>query len=166
MTTIVKPEDILNYKFHHVRPVQIRYNDIDIVGHVNNAVYHEYFNFGRMHYFYEVLGGSAFTVQEVVIAQTNTTYTKEILIDDDIQILSKIIRFGTKSLDMLQVLVSQSDEGFVLHTFNVTTFVCINTKTHATESIPAEWRKAIEMFENLPPNPLKGEQEEINSCKK
>jgi acyl-CoA thioester hydrolase len=148
MTSILNVEDILNYSFHHARPVQIRYNDIDIVGHVNNAVYHEYFNFGRMHYFYDTLGDDAFAVQEVVIAQTNTTYVRQILIDDEIQILSKIIRFGTKSMDMLQVLVSQSDEGFVLHTFNVTTFVCINTQTHATEVIPEKWKNAIETFEN------------------
>ncbi|MDR1760870.1 MAG: acyl-CoA thioesterase [Bacteroidales bacterium] len=148
MTTIVKPEDILNYKFHHARPVQIRYDDIDVVGHVNNAVYHQYFNLGRIHYFLDTLGNNALEEQKVVTAQVNTTYVREVLIDDELQILSKVIRFGTKSLDMLQALVSLANEGFVLHTFNVTTFVCINSKTHATQAVPAEWKKAIEKFEN------------------
>ncbi len=128
--------------------MQIRYDDIDVVGHVNNAVYHQYFNLGRIHYFLEVLGDNALEKQKVVTAQVNTTYAREVFADDDIQILTKIIRFGIKSMDMLQVLVSQSEEGFVLHTFNVTTFVCINAKTHTTETIPAKWKKAIEEFEN------------------
>ena len=148
MTTIVKAEDICNYKFNHARAVQIRYDDIDVVGHVNNAVYHQYFNLGRIHYFLDVLGNNALEQQKIVTAQVNTTYVREVLIDDELQILTKVIHFGTKSLDMLQALVSQSDEGFVLHTFNVTTFVCINAETHATEIIPSEWQEAIKTFEN------------------
>ncbi|MDR2963077.1 MAG: acyl-CoA thioesterase [Bacteroidales bacterium] len=147
MTTILRAEDIANFTFNHARAIQIRYNDIDVMGHVNNAVYHEYFNFGRVHYFFDMLGSEAFAQTEVVVAQTNTTYMREVLIEDDIQIVSKIIRFGTKSMDMLQVLVSQSEEGFVLHTFNVTTFVCVNTNTRVSEPIPEEWKRTIEKFE-------------------
>ena len=148
MTAILKAEDILSYSFNHAHPVQVRYNDIDVVGHVNNAVYHEYFNLGRIYYFLTVFGSNAFAEQKVVIAQTNTTYVREVLIDDDLQILTKVIRFGTKSFDVLQALISQTDEGFVLHTFNVTTFVCINTETHATQAVPEEWKEAVGKFEN------------------
>ena len=37
-------------------PIQIRFNDIDGMGHVNNAIYHEYFDTARLEYFHRVLG--------------------------------------------------------------------------------------------------------------
>ena len=36
--------------------IQIRFADIDAMGHVNNAVYLSYFEFTRVHYFSELLG--------------------------------------------------------------------------------------------------------------
>lgn len=148
MTTIVKAEDILSYSFNHAHPVQVRYNDIDVVGHVNNAVYHEYFNLGRMHYFYTVFGYNAIAEQKVVVAQANTSYVREVLIDDDLQVLTKIIRLGNKSFDVLQALISPDEEGFILHTFIVTTFVCVNAETHRSEVMPEEWKEAVAKFED------------------
>ena len=40
--------------FHHSIPVQIRFNDIDMLGHVNNTVYFSFFDLGKARYFEEV----------------------------------------------------------------------------------------------------------------
>ena len=41
-----------------IKPVeiQIRFSDIDVMGHVNNATYLSYFEYTRMHYFEKLLG--------------------------------------------------------------------------------------------------------------
>ena len=36
--------------------IQIRFADIDVMGHVNNAVYLSYFEMARVHYFKQILG--------------------------------------------------------------------------------------------------------------
>jgi acyl-CoA thioester hydrolase len=36
--------------------IQVRFADIDVMGHVNNAVYLSYFEMTRVHYFQELLG--------------------------------------------------------------------------------------------------------------
>lgn len=36
--------------------IQIRYSDIDLMGHVNNAVYLNYFEYTRVYYFEKLLG--------------------------------------------------------------------------------------------------------------
>lgn len=36
--------------------IQVRFADIDVLGHVNNAVYLSYFENARMHYFKHILG--------------------------------------------------------------------------------------------------------------
>ena len=37
--------------FTHKLPLQLRFNDIDMMGHVNNAVIMEFFDYGKMKYF-------------------------------------------------------------------------------------------------------------------
>ena len=36
--------------------IQIRYSDIDLMGHVNNAVYLNYFEYTRVYYLDQLLG--------------------------------------------------------------------------------------------------------------
>lgn len=145
----MKAEEVASYKFNHAVPIQIRYNDIDLSGHVNNGVFHEYFDLGRTHYFEDVLGENALTKKtHVIIVQVNTTYVKEIFFGDAIQLVSKVIRFGTKSFTMLQAILRESDNGMEICAFAVTTFVCINYTTQATHAIPKEWVEKITEFEN------------------
>ena len=35
----------------HITPIQLRFNDIDQMGHVNNAVIMEFFDLGKSEYF-------------------------------------------------------------------------------------------------------------------
>ena len=35
----------------HITPIQLRFNDIDQMGHVNNAVIMEFFDLGKDHFF-------------------------------------------------------------------------------------------------------------------
>ena len=42
--------------FYHQTPIQIRFNDVDIMGHVNNSVYQNYFDYARLQYFEQVFG--------------------------------------------------------------------------------------------------------------
>ena len=42
--------------FRYRHPIEIRYNDTDALGHVNNAVYFSYFEMARSGYYLEVVG--------------------------------------------------------------------------------------------------------------
>lgn len=37
--------------FKHVTPLQLRFSDLDRLGHVNNVIYLTYFELGRINYF-------------------------------------------------------------------------------------------------------------------
>ena len=41
--------------FFHRLPVQIRFNDVDRYGHVNNNAYFAYYDLGKQEYLYKVL---------------------------------------------------------------------------------------------------------------
>ncbi|MBD5213968.1 MAG: acyl-CoA thioesterase, partial [Bacteroidales bacterium] len=42
--------------FYHELPLQIRFTDIDMLGHMNNGVYLTMMDLGKTHYFNDVLG--------------------------------------------------------------------------------------------------------------
>ncbi len=43
------------FPFNHRLELQIRFNDIDMFGHLNNSVYLQFFDLGKMNYFNTVL---------------------------------------------------------------------------------------------------------------
>lgn len=44
-------------EFKHSVPVQLRFNDADALGHVNNSVYFTFYDLGKTEYFKAVRGG-------------------------------------------------------------------------------------------------------------
>ena len=66
-------------EFHYRHPIEIRYNDTDALGHVNNAVYFSYFEMARSGYYTEVVGhpfgtGPDADTRTFVIAEAHITY--------------------------------------------------------------------------------------------
>ena len=45
--------DINQIEFNHQQAIQIRFNDVDVIGHVNNAVQLSYFDLGKVKYFFK-----------------------------------------------------------------------------------------------------------------
>lgn len=43
--------------FHHTLPIQLRFNDVDKFGHVNNTVYFSFYDLGKTEYFGSVCPG-------------------------------------------------------------------------------------------------------------
>ena len=43
--------------FHHALPIQLRFNDVDKFGHVNNTVYFSFYDLGKTEYFASVCPG-------------------------------------------------------------------------------------------------------------
>ena len=65
--------------FRYRHPIEIRYNDTDALGHVNNAVYFSYFEMARSGYYREVAGhpfgtGPDADRRTFVIAEAHITY--------------------------------------------------------------------------------------------
>ncbi|PZX16702.1 acyl-CoA thioester hydrolase [Breznakibacter xylanolyticus] len=121
-------------------PVQIRFNDIDPFGHVNNATYQEYFDLGRVQYFKQIFDGQLFTKDTaLVIASIYTNFVSPVRLNDIIEVRTKIDEIGNKSLKMLQHVVD-SHTGELKATCQ-STMVCFRTSDHQTMQIPDAWRE-------------------------
>lgn len=133
-------------QYHHKTPVQIRFNDLDIFKHVNNTTIQEYFDLGRMHYLNDVFNGTLFDdSHSLVIASIKTTFHNPILLKDKIEVNTKVITIGNKSLTMLQGII---DNDGVTKATCKSIMVCFRKKDFVTEDIPESWRTKFKNIEN------------------
>ena len=136
------------YEYRHRLPVQIRFNDIDILGHLNNVIYLQFMDLGKANYFRQFMDGGRFNwdtfqVEREIIAGHYPVAPA--FIHEDLEVLTAVASIGHKSLVLDQRVVSITT-GEVKAMAKVT-MVCYNTRTGATEEISDEWRHKISIFE-------------------
>ena len=89
----------------HSLPIQIRFNDVDQMGHVNNAVIMEYFDLRKSTCF----SAAGLPPEEgdftVMIVHLEVDFVAQIHYHDRIEVLTHVVRFGTKSLTVEQQVV-------------------------------------------------------------
>jgi acyl-CoA thioester hydrolase len=136
-------------KFKHITPIQLRFNDFDALGHVNNSVYFSFFDLGKVSYFNEVIPEIS-TDKEVgvVIGHIEVSFLLSVYPGENVAVETAIIEIGNKSFKLLQQLVDLDTEE-VKCVCN-TVMVCFDAKTKQTRPISENWRKAMAEFEGNP----------------
>ena len=136
--------------FHHKVEIQIRFNDIDMLGHVNNAKLQEYFDLGRMGYLQRIFGPNMFVEEDaIVIASIKSDFLSPVFLFDRIVVETAIFHLGNKSLKMLQQL--HEVETGVVKTTCESVMVAINKGSGQSVLIPDAWKVAIRAFEKTDP---------------
>ena len=133
----------INY-LHHT-PIQIRFNDIDILGHVNNSVYQNYFDLARTHYFQKIFPETInWKEYTLVLAKLCIEFLQPVTMEEAIQVETKIIKMGNKSMTMKQRVVDRKGE---VRAINEGVLVSFHAGEEQPVPIPEKWRKAIAGFE-------------------
>lgn len=137
-----------NPTFHHRLPVQIRFNDVDRYGHVNNNAYFAYYDLGKEEYLSGVLQ-TDFRKAEVVpvIANINADFIFPIFYGDDIVIETRVAHIGTKSFSLEQRAINLKTEQVVCQCRTV--MVCFNLKKQESALLPDDYRHKFEAYEEL-----------------
>lgn len=134
-----------SHEFRHRLPLQIRFNDIDLFGHLNNSVYVEFFDEGKLAYFKQFMGGKFEHEPTVpVVANLNCTFYAPAYIDDRLEVLTAIAQIGESSLVLEQRIVDGN--GNVKCTAT-TVMVNVDARTHQPTPVSDRWRTAISEFE-------------------
>jgi acyl-CoA thioester hydrolase len=141
----MKKEDINLNLFHHKIPIQIRYIDIDMQQHVNNAVYLSYIEQGRVEYLNKLFPENDFQKNGLIIARTEIDYYDPIFLNEEIYCYTRISKIGTKSFVFENILSSNSS----IKCFAQSVMVCFDYTQNTTIPVPDEWKKKIIEFEKL-----------------
>lgn len=134
-------------QFRHHLPVQIRFNDIDVLGHLNNSVYFTFMDLAKTRYFQAVLSEKLRWGQVgVVIVNVNCDFCAPVFFDDDIEVETAVTAIGEKSLTLEQHVFSPADGQVKCRC--TTVMAGFDPKTLTSAPILPEWRAALEAYEN------------------
>ncbi len=131
--------------FKSIIPIQVRFNDVDMLGHVSNTVYQNYYDAGKLHYFEEVLPDMDYINKGVIAASVKIDYLKPIFMKTRILVETHVTHIGNKSLTMEHQLVEEFS-GEVLSTCTVV-LVCFDFKTQKSIPLPEAWKKQIMLYD-------------------
>lgn len=135
-----------NFKFYHYCPLQIRFNDIDTLGHATNSVYQQYFDLGRMEYFSDVLQEQMDWQEEgLILVSININYLAPVKLYDEIEVRTKIVKLGNKSLEMVQQVYNLTNQSVAAESKSI--MVGFSGKIQQSIPVAERWRKRIANFE-------------------
>ncbi len=129
--------------FKHKTPIQIRFKDIDKLGHVNNANHVTYFELARVDYFNALMGNDIkidWESESLILAKIEMEYKQPILLEDKVFVYTWVSRIGSKSFDMMCSIVIEKNGVEIESARGLAIIVCFNYKTNQSILIPETWK--------------------------
>lgn len=135
------------------REVEVRFVDIDAMGHVNNANYATYFEEARVAYFRTALSGELANRQlgsafPFILLDLYCRYLSPVRVGEVLEVGIRLSRLGGKSFDF-EYLISARADGRAVATGR-TTQVYYNYEEQRTEPVPEDLRAAFARIESQP----------------
>lgn len=128
--------------FHHELPVQLRFNDIDILGHLNNIVYFSLYDLAKARFLQSLRESPKdWRKVECVIANINCTYIRPIFFGEEIIALTRCTTVGDRSFTLQQCLVEK--ESREIRSMCETVMVCFDPATGKSAPMKLPFREAL-----------------------
>lgn len=122
-------------------PIQIRFTDIDVFGHVNNARYPELFDTARYLFVKEMLPGFDPDGKSMVLVHIETDFRKQIVLSDKVYVETSVKKMGDRSLGMTQRIVNERDGS--VHADSYSVLSTYDAVTRQSFPMPARWRERL-----------------------
>lgn len=132
------PED-----FRLVIPIQARFRDTDMMGHINNAVYLSYLELARVEYWKAVAGSLDFSKTSFILARVEIDYKIPATLRDPLSVGIRVQRIGGASFNNEYAVFSGAQVAAVAKTVQV----MYDYTTSKPIRMPQEYRSRIEQFE-------------------
>ena len=122
----------------------IRYNDQDSLGHVNNAVYSTFFEAGRTAFIEPMMKKIAdeTTTLDFVLARITIDFVKELAYPGSVDIGTRVLRLGTKSMTFSNALFKAGTDECVATCDAILVFFDLSTRRSVEP--PARLRAMLE----------------------
>jgi acyl-CoA thioester hydrolase len=136
--------------YRYVLSMQVRFADLDVLGHLNNAKYVTYMEQVRVQYFIDVCAWHGKWEEfGMILARTEIDYALPIFYGDTVNAYVRTSRLGGKSFDFHYVITRQlSPEAEPLIAAQAkTVMVAYDYGADTTIAIPEVWRQKITTYE-------------------
>ena len=133
--------------FRHVIEAQIRFNDVDIFGHINNSVYLQLLDLAKVKYFEAVLGGPVdWHVATVVVVNINASFYSPGYFDEPLAVATAVGHISKHSF-ILEQRIYNTQTGDVKCVAQ-TVMAGFDPSTATGAPIPDDWRTSLLRFEH------------------
>lgn len=129
-------------------PLDIRWSDMDELGHVNNAVYLTYFEQARVYYFQESCEWN-WKETGVILANAHIDFLRPVVFPNPTFIHLRTSKIGNKSFELQYLITSEIKGREKLATTGYTTLVIYDYKNQVSVPMPDFLRDKIQAYENL-----------------
>ncbi len=146
MSKINEMLEALDYTtFKHATPLQLRFNDIDILGHVNNNSQMALFDVGKTAFYDTLRGpGSNWGEVEAVIVNINCTFMQQLHFTDPIEVRTRVKSIGEKCF-VLQQILRNTKTGDIC-SYSESVMVSVDLETRQSKPIPPNIMEELKKF--------------------
>lgn len=127
--------------------IEVRFSDLDAMGHVNNAVFFTYFEEGRKHFSKKVFNVSDISDFKFIMAHIRCDFIRPIRFNDQVILQMRVKDIGTKSFSFEYRLVDFLDETKV-YAAGESTQVCYDYEKNRSIEVPAKMRENLTRYLN------------------
>lgn len=125
--------------------IQIRFADIDLAGHVHNAVYLHWFELGRMQFQERFIAKDHdWRVEGLILARTEVDYRSPVRLGDAIELRTWCSAVGNKSFVLNYFVERISNGQRTVVAEGMTVLVCFSYEQDRTIPVPGTWRNALD----------------------
>jgi acyl-CoA thioester hydrolase len=137
--------------FKHKIPIQIRFKDVDKMGHVNNVNHLTYVELARIHYFEDVVKADGKWSKDmgVILARTEIDYKTPIFLHDKVFVYTRCGRIGSKSITTEFVIVREKNGTEELLAQGIAVIVYFDYHHNRTIPVPEEHVKSLKAYEGI-----------------
>lgn len=136
-----------NDGFRHILPIQIRFNDVDKFGHVNNTVYFQFYDTAKTDYFATVCKNVDWEQVAIVVVKIDAEFISQIKGSDHIAARTRVIKVGNKSFHLEQDIIDSDTQEVKCRCFSI--MVLFDLVNHHSIPLPASWRQDICQYDGL-----------------
>ncbi|MDF9800061.1 acyl-CoA thioester hydrolase [Catalinimonas alkaloidigena] len=139
---MISLSDLDKYRFQF--EIQVRYSDMDMLGHANNAVYLTYLELARLGYFKEVIRQEW---KEVALVLAHASMDYKIPVTPKVTPVAHIrtTKLGNSSMHVENMITNK--EGNILFFSSTMILVAIDTKTGKSTPIPESEKQKVIAYE-------------------
>ena len=127
----------------HRFPIQIRFNDIDTLGHVNNVMYNHYFDMARYDFMKQVFGDLV-DLQHgryiLIMVRIENDFIRPSFMEDRLHVETEWDDIGNRSIRLRQRVVDQEGQARVSSLCVMSTYDKASGKSF---EIMEEWRSKM-----------------------
>ena len=133
--------------FRHMIPLQIRFNDVDKFGHVNNTIYFQFYDTAKTDYFASVCKGVDWERVAIVVVKIEAEFVAQIKANSHIAARTRVVKVGHKSFHLQQDVIDTDTQEVKSRCLSV--MVLYDLEHQQTMPFPDDWRRAISDYDKL-----------------